>query len=73
MQLAKAGQIHNVCTPNALMTLQEFILDYGDASLRHESEHLIEKELAAIERDDIRTLLDSNLKRIRGGERDLFL
>jgi 2-iminoacetate synthase len=73
MQLAKAGQIHNVCTPNALMTLQEFILDYGDASLRHDSEHLIEKELAAIERDDIRTLLDSNLKRIRGGERDLFL
>lgn len=73
MQLAKSGQIHNVCTPNALMTLQEYIIDYGDASLRVESEALIEKELAGINREDIRKLLDSNLKRIRSGERDLFL
>jgi 2-iminoacetate synthase len=73
MQLAKAGQIHNVCTPNALMTLQEFILDYGDEALRTDSELLIEKELAAIEREDIQKLLTKNLQRIRGGERDLFL
>jgi 2-iminoacetate synthase len=73
MQLARAGQIHNVCTPNALMTLQEFILDYGDEALRIESERLIEKELAGIERDDIRQLLSGNLERIRSGERDLFL
>jgi 2-iminoacetate synthase len=73
MQLARAGQIHNVCTPNALMTLQEFILDYGDEALRIESEQLIEKELAGIERDDIRQLLSGNLERIRSGERDLFL
>lgn len=73
MQLAKAGQIHNVCTPNALMTLQEFILDYGDEALRADSEQLIEKELAAIGREDIQKLLTNNLQRIRGGERDLFL
>lgn len=73
MQLAKAGQIHNVCTPNALMTLQEFVLDYGDEALKVESEQLIEKELAAIERPDIKSLLAGNLERIRGGERDLYL
>lgn len=73
MQLAKAGQIHNVCTPNALMTLQEFVLDYGDEALKAESEQLIEKELAAIERPDIKNLLAGNLERIRGGERDLYL
>lgn len=73
MQLAKAGQIHNVCTPNALMTLQEFVLDYGDEALRADSEQLIEKELAAIERADIKALLAGNLSRIRSGERDLFL
>jgi 2-iminoacetate synthase len=73
MQLAKAGQIHNVCTPNALMTLQEFVLDYGDDALKAESEQLIEKELAAIERPDIKNLLAGNLERIRGGERDLYL
>ncbi len=73
MQLAKAGQIHNVCTPNALMTLQEFVLDYGDEALKAESEQLIEKELATIERPDIKNLLAGNLERIRGGERDLYL
>lgn len=73
MQLAKAGQIHNVCTPNALMTLQEFVLDYGDEALRADSEQLIEKELAAIERADIKALLAGHLSRIRSGERDLFL
>jgi 2-iminoacetate synthase len=73
MQLAKAGQIHNICTPNALMTLQEFVLDYGDEALKVESEQLIEKELAAVERPDIKNLLANNLERIRGGERDLYL
>lgn len=33
MQLAKSGQIGNVCQPNALMTLMEFILDYGDEEI----------------------------------------
>ena len=30
MALAKSGQIHNCCQPNALMTLNEYIMDYGD-------------------------------------------
>ena len=30
MQLAKSGNIKYVCEPNALMTLHEFTLDYGD-------------------------------------------
>ncbi len=34
MQLAKSGQIKNVCQPNALTTLAEYLLDYGDDELR---------------------------------------
>ncbi len=73
MQLAKTGQIHNVCTPNALMTLMEYACDFGDSSLASDAEALVAAEVPKIARDDIRALTSRNLVRIRNGERDLFL
>ncbi len=73
MRLAKSGQIQNVCGPNAMMTLMEFILDYGDEELYKKGEALIHEEAAKIEREDIRELLFNNLERLKKGERDLFL
>jgi len=29
MKIAKAGNIHNFCHPNSLLTLQEYLNDYG--------------------------------------------
>ena len=73
MQLAKSGQIHNVCTPNALMTLMEFILDYGDAELLETGKTFILAESDKIEREDIKQLLKLKLEKIENGERDLFV
>lgn len=73
MRLAKSGQIQNVCAPNAMMTLMEFILDYGDEELYKKGEALIHEEAAKIEREDVRELLFNNLERLKKGERDLFL
>ncbi len=73
MQLAKTGQIHNVCTPNALMTLMEFILDYGDEELLEIGKVFIKAESEKIERDDIKQLLKIKLEKIENGERDLFV
>ncbi|WP_461205239.1 [FeFe] hydrogenase H-cluster radical SAM maturase HydG [Clostridium sp. DL1XJH146] len=73
MSLAKSGQIHNVCHPNALMTLMEFILDYGDAEIFNKGEKFITQEVEKIEREDIKELTKNNLKRIKNGERDLFI
>lgn len=73
MQLAKSGQIQNVCGPNALMTLMEFILDYGDEELLEKGKALIEREAQLIQREDIRNLLLRNLERIQKGERDFYL
>jgi hypothetical protein len=30
MKIAKAGNIHNFCHPNSLLTLQEFLDDYAN-------------------------------------------
>lgn len=73
MRLAKSGQIQNVCGPNAMMTLMEFILDYGDEELYKKGEALIHEEASKIEREDVRELLFNNLERLKKGERDLYL
>lgn len=73
MRLAKSGQIHNVCQPNALMTLQEFALDYGDTELRDLVGKVISKEVVNISKDKIQELTEKNLVRIKNGERDLFV
>lgn len=73
MQLAKSGQIHNVCGPNALMTLMEYALDYGDKDFQESIENMINKEAQNIEKKDIRELLLDKIDRIKEGERDLYL
>ncbi|MDR5658472.1 [FeFe] hydrogenase H-cluster radical SAM maturase HydG [Serpentinicella sp. ANB-PHB4] len=73
MRLAKSGEIQNVCNPNALMTLMEFMMDYGDDDLFKIGEALIYKEVEKIQREDIKQLTLNNLEKIKNGERDLFL
>lgn len=73
MRLAKSGQIQNVCGPNALMTLMEFIEDYGDEELFKKAEKIIYEEASNIQREDIQKLLLDNLGKIKKGQRDLFI
>lgn len=70
MQLAKAGQICNVCQPNALMTLKEYIQDYASEDTKKYAELLIENEVPNIKNDIIREKTIANLQAIANGERD---
>ncbi len=70
MTLAKAGQICNVCQPNALMTLKEYLMDYASEHTRAVGEKLIEQELRQITNDTIREKTIANLAAIEHGERD---
>ena len=73
MQLAKSGQIKNVCQPNALTTLAEYLLDYGDDDLKKQGFDLIDKEIEKIARPDIKELTEKNLGKIKEGQRDKYL
>jgi len=73
MQLAKAGQIKNVCLPNALMTLCEYGAEFGDAPFNQQIAQLINSQLPNIENEKIRHLTSTNLKKLKAGKRDLFL
>ncbi|MDR7869306.1 MAG: [FeFe] hydrogenase H-cluster radical SAM maturase HydG [Tissierellaceae bacterium] len=72
MSLAKSGEIQNVCHPNALMTLMEYALDYGDEEFKRVVDGIINKEAASINNDNIRVRLLDNIERIKMGERDLY-
>ncbi len=71
MSLAKSGQIGNVCQPNALLTLKEFLLDYGDEEAREIGERLIEREVNEIPNPRAREAALEMLRRVESGDRDL--
>ncbi len=73
MRLAKSGQIGNVCEPNALMTLMEYLMDYADEDLRIKGKTFILKAAEELKNPKIKDILLENIKKIEQGERDLFL
>lgn len=73
MELAKTGNIKNVCLPNALMTLKEYALDYGDEEFKKLANEVILKHLPNIQSEKVKALVTENLEKLEQGERDLFL
>jgi len=70
MRLAKSGQICNVCQPNALMTLLEYSLDYGDEEFKALTDEVIERETEQINNEKIKAKTEEYFQKIRSGERD---
>ncbi len=73
MSLAKSGNIKNVCLPNGLMTLAEYMMDYGDDEFKEKAEKIIKDNIPNIENDKIRELVKENIEKIKAGQRDLFV
>jgi 2-iminoacetate synthase len=72
MQVAKAGQIHNLCQPNALLTLKEYLEDYAAPELKALGEKAIAEHIHKIPNEKMRATTIERLKLIEQGERDLF-
>ena len=71
MALCKKGQIQNCCHPNALMTLTEYLVDYGSEKTREDGFKMIEKELLNVPNEKARGIAEANIKEIReNGKRD---
>jgi 2-iminoacetate synthase len=72
MALAKTGQIQNICQPNALLTLKEYLMDYATPETRTIGNQAIEKHLADIPDPAVREKTVLELKKIENGVRDLY-
>ena len=72
MSLAKAGTIGLICEPNALMTLTEYVMDYGDQELIEKGLKYVLDHAETIKNQTIKEKLKENIFKIIKGERDLF-
>lgn len=72
MSFAKRGEIHNYCHPNALLTLEEFAVDYGSPRTKKLVADLLAKELPSITDSRRRKAFLKKLQQIRSGTRDLY-
>ncbi len=72
MEFAIPGFIKRFCTPNALLTLQEYLSDYATPATRAAGEAIIDREAEAIADPAQKRKFEEYLKKIRAGtERDL--
>lgn len=73
MELAKSGEIQNMCEPNALMTLMEYALDYGDNQTCEKAEKLINNEINNINNDFIKKFVNEGILKLKEGKRDIYI
>jgi hypothetical protein len=73
MEYAIPGFIQEFCTPNALVTLQEYLTDYATPATRAAGERLVSDGVAKLADDALRRQVEDRLRRIRtSAERDLY-
>ena len=71
MSLCKSGQILNCCHPNALMTLTEYLADYGSEETKEAGFKMIEEELQKIPNPKVRAIASEHIAEIKDqGKRD---
>jgi 2-iminoacetate synthase len=72
MEFSVPGFIKRYCTPNALLTLAEYLEDYAGPESKEKGWGLIEKETAILEKEKSVVSLSKRLERIKNGERDIY-
>ncbi len=72
MSLAKTGNIHYMCHPNAILTFKEFLEDYASQDTKRVGDLTINMEVERIEDPERREETRKRLLRIENGERDLY-
>jgi 2-iminoacetate synthase len=72
MELAKPGEIHRFCQPNAILSTAEYLLDYAAPETAAEGWPLLDRAVAELPDRD-RPGVAGKLDRLKAGERDLYL
>jgi len=72
LNIIKAGKIHNLCRPNAILTFKEYLEDYASKKIKKLGTKTISKYLKKIPDAKVRTETENRLIKIEKGERDLY-
>ncbi|GAA0120521.1 [FeFe] hydrogenase H-cluster radical SAM maturase HydG [Clostridium perfringens] len=71
MDIVKSGELYKICEANALITLKEFIDDYGTDRTREIGDKLIKKSINEIDNESFRKSVEEKINKISNGTRDL--
>src|ERR1035437_2081233 len=75
MEFSVPGFIKRFCTPNAILTLSEYLVDYAPAHTAEKGWELIEKELTGLKSAEEKvnvTEIRNRIEQIKAGKRDLY-
>lgn len=72
MEFSVPGFIKKYCTPNAILTLVEYVSDYADEKTADKAWRVIGKNLEKMENDKLKKSLTERIERVKQGERDLY-
>jgi 2-iminoacetate synthase len=72
MEFSVPGFIKSYCTPNAMLTLAEYLEDYAQSGTREKGYKLIRKNLEEMNGDKFKKSLEERLERVKHGDRDLY-
>ena len=73
MEFAIPGFVKRFCTPNAILTLSEYVQDYASADTKQKALQAIKRELEQMpESNPLKEKLLQKLQSVQKGERDLF-
>lgn len=72
MEFSVPGFIKRFCTPNAILTLAEYLIDYANDEVKEKGWILIEKELVNLNDVKLKKDIEDKLEKIKSGKRDLY-
>ncbi len=73
MKLAKSGEIQNMCEPNAMLTLMEYVLDYGDKATCEKAERVIRERIEKLKSEEVKTFIKESMEKLKEGGRDYYI
>ncbi|MBN2776674.1 MAG: [FeFe] hydrogenase H-cluster radical SAM maturase HydG [Bacteroidales bacterium] len=72
MEFSVPGFIKRFCTPNAILTLTEYLVDYAKPEVVQKGWELIEKEIKNLNDPKLEVQIREKMDKIKNGERDLY-
>jgi 2-iminoacetate synthase len=72
MEFSVPGFIKNKCTPNAILTLAEYIVDYGTPETSEKGWKVIDRNLDDLNNPDMKASVLERIEMIKKGKRDLY-
>jgi len=72
MEFSVPGFIKTKCTPNAILTLAEYVNDYAPNDTSHKAWAVIEKNLDELNNEEMKQSVLERIEKINAGERDLY-